>query len=91
MLSSHGPALHILSGLDCADAASLQLPGTCRQLLELTQLPLRCVTFLSETSLVGAGFDGQVGTLRTLVQPLQNILLEMSQVAGLFAGPEDAK
>ncbi len=61
VVSSHGPALHILGGLDGADAASLQPPHECRQLLELTQLPLRCIAFLSETSLVGAGFDGQVG------------------------------
>ena len=61
VVSSHGPALHILGGLDGADAASLQPPHECRQLLELSQLPLRCIAFLSETSLVGAGFDNQVG------------------------------
>ena len=60
MVSSHGPALQFLGGLDGSSAASLQLEAAGRQLLELAQLPLRCVAFLSETSVVGAGFDGQV-------------------------------
>ncbi len=59
-MSSHGPALHFLCGLDGSSAASLQPEAAGRQLLGLTQLPLRCVAFLSETSVVGAGFDGQV-------------------------------
>ncbi|BDA48424.1 Actin-related protein 2/3 complex subunit 1A [Coccomyxa sp. Obi] len=60
VVSSHGPALQFLGGLDGSSAASLQPEAAGRQLLELAQLPLRCVAFLSETSVVGAGFDGQV-------------------------------
>ncbi|CAL8463697.1 g3231 [Coccomyxa elongata] len=60
VVSSHGPALQFLCGLYGSSAASLQPEAAGRQLLHHVQLPLRCVAFLSETSVVGAGFDGQV-------------------------------
>lgn len=52
--------MHFITGLHTAvaskDASEVQ-PG---QLLHLEQLPLRCVKHLSETKVVGAGFDGEV-------------------------------
>ena len=60
-ISSHGCAVHFVSGLleALAGGGAAQVQPQ-QQLLRLEQLPLRCVQHLSETKLVGAGFDGEV-------------------------------
>ena len=80
MVSSHGPALQFLGGLDGSSAASLQPEAAGRQLLELAQLPLRCVAFLSETSVAGAGFDGQV---------MHPVFLTILPLRGFQSSPAD--
>ena len=58
MVSSHGNALHFLS---TRESCAVQQPAEASwQLLPLTELPVRCVGFLSETQVVAGGFDGKV-------------------------------
>ena len=55
--------MHFVSGLHKALASSTASElqhGQHGQLVRLEQLPLRCVEHLSETRLLGAGFDGEV-------------------------------
>lgn len=55
--------MHFVSGLHKALASSTASElqhGQHGQLVRLEQLPLRCVEHLSETRLIGAGFDGEV-------------------------------
>ena len=59
-IASHGCTVQFVSGLHKALASSGAAESQQRQLLRLEQLPLRCVEHLSETTLVGAGFDGEV-------------------------------
>ena len=60
-ISSHGSVLQIASGfqrrIQEGSTAGFQL----QQMLGLQEmLPLRCMGYLSETKLIGAGFDGEV-------------------------------
>lgn len=58
VVSSHGSALHFLS---TRGVCAMQQPAEASpQLLSLTQLPMRCVSFLSEAQVVAGGFDGTV-------------------------------
>ena len=59
-ISSHGSVLQLVSISKQIHNASSQLGLQSQQLLSLGQLPLRCIGHLSETKLVGAGFDGEV-------------------------------
>ena len=59
-ISSHGSALQLVSISKQIHNASSQLGLQSQQLLSLGQLPLRCIGHLSETKLVGAGFEGEV-------------------------------
>lgn len=61
-ISSHGSALLFASGLQTPQQDGSEMKDfQSQQLLSLEQLPLRCVGHLSESELVGAGFDGEVG------------------------------
>ena len=59
-ISSHGSVLQLVSISERIYNASSQVGLQSQQLLSLEQLPLRCIAHLSETKLVGAGFDGEV-------------------------------
>ena len=59
-ISSHGSVLQLVSISEPIHSASSQVGLQSQQLLSLGQLPLRCIRHLSETKLVGAGFDGEV-------------------------------
>ena len=59
-ISSHGSVLQLVSISEPIHDASSQVGLQSQQLLSLGQLPLRCIGHLSETKLVGAGFDGEV-------------------------------
>lgn len=49
--------LHFLDG---GGSAPLSLENASMQRLSLEQQPFCCLGFLSDTALIGAGFDGQV-------------------------------
>ena len=51
--------MHFVSGLHKALASSTASELQYGQRARLEQLPLRCVEHLSETRLIGAGFDGE--------------------------------
>jgi hypothetical protein len=52
------PAVVLLSGLPTQAAEAWQRADQLRQEVRLPGLPLKCLAFLSERALVGAGFDG---------------------------------
>ena len=79
-ITSHGSTVHFLSGLQKAVASSTASAMQPGQLLPLEQLPLRCIEHLSETKLIGAGFDGEVCPVLPLQElshaiPLQSVML----------------
>ena len=60
-ISSHGSVLQIASEFQQPTQEGSTAGFQLQQLLGLQELlPLRCVGYLSETKLVGAGFDGEV-------------------------------
>ena len=62
-ISSHGSVLQIASGFQRPTQEGSSAGFQLQQLLGLQELlPVRCVGYLSETKLVGAGFDGEVCT-----------------------------
>ena len=59
-ISSHDSALQFISNLHRPLQSNPAIESGSQQMLHLEQLPLRCIGYLSETKLVGAGFDGEV-------------------------------
>ena len=60
-ISSHGSVLQVGSGFQRSTQEGAAAGFQLQQLLGLQELlPLRCLGYLSETRLVGAGFDGEV-------------------------------
>ena len=60
-ISSHSSVLQVASGFQRPTEESPAAGFQLQQLLGLQELlPLRCVGYLSETKLIGAGFDGKV-------------------------------